>query len=81
MPASLETIRDKMNVEQTPDNKGLTLNLTVSAYDSGMVSINGRPVQRPDRTASWLYANEVIGIYLAEFYQQFAQRQKSRRQP
>jgi hypothetical protein len=81
MAASLETIREKMKVEPTRDDKGLNLTLIITAYDNGMVSVNGRPVERPDRAATWLYANEVIAINLAEFYQQFLARQKSKPTP
>jgi hypothetical protein len=80
--ASLEAVRDKMKVDP-PNDKGLIPTLTVTAYDNGMISLDGRPVssQPVDAALSWLQANEVIGIAMSEFYRQFQARQKSNPTP
>ena len=44
MPASLETVRAMMKVDPTRDDKGLILTLTVTAYDNGMIMVDGRPI-------------------------------------
>ena len=62
MAASLETVRDKMKVAPTPEDKGLILTLTVTAYDNGVLSVDDRPVSTIDPAHSWLSAHEVMGI-------------------
>jgi hypothetical protein len=80
MAASLKTVREKMDVEQTKDNKGLTCTLCVTAYDNGLISLNGRPVSSVpvDPALSWLQASEVISIALTEFYRQVSKRAQQR---
>jgi hypothetical protein len=78
MAASLETVRDKMKVAPTPEDKGLILTLTVTAYDNGVLSVDDRPVSTIDPAHSWLSAHEVMGIAMSEFYRQFRARQKSK---
>jgi hypothetical protein len=68
MAASLETVREKMKVEPTPENKGLILTLTITAYDNGVLSVDGRPVSVGDPTLNWLSAHEVMSIAMTEFY-------------
>ncbi len=78
MAASLKTVREKMDVEPTKDNKGLTYTLRVTAYDNGLISVDGRPVSMGnmpiDSALGWLQASEVIGIALTEFYRQVSKR-------
>jgi hypothetical protein len=78
MAASLETVREKMKVEPTRDDKGLTLTLTITAYDNDVLMVDGRPVSTVDPAHSWLSAHEVMGIAMSEFYRQFHARQKSK---
>ena len=79
MAASLKTVREKMDVEPTKDNKGLTYTLRVTAYDNGLISIDGRIVSsgkiKRDNALGWLQASEVISIALTEFYRHAAKRQ------
>lgn len=44
MPASLKRIRETMDVEPTPRNKGLTLTLKLTAYDNGMLELDTVPL-------------------------------------
>ncbi|MGY2905254.1 hypothetical protein [Bradyrhizobium sp. URHC0002] len=79
MPASLETVRAMMKVDPTRDDKGLILTLTVTAYDSGMMMVDGRPInEAQDPTLGWVGANEVIGTAMTEFYRQTQARKKSK---
>jgi hypothetical protein len=74
MAASIETVREKMDVKPTPEDKGLICTIRVTAYDKGVIEVDGRPVSTIDSAHSWLSANEVIGMVLAEFYRQVAAR-------
>jgi hypothetical protein len=75
MAASLKTVREKMDVEPTRDNKGLVCTIRVTAYDNGLISVDGRVINDPsDPTLGWLGAGEVIGMALTEFYRQVSKR-------
>lgn len=83
MPASLQQIRRTMDVQPTARDKGLTLTLRITAYDSGLVSVDGTPVNDQvaahgtgyDPAAGMLYAAVDVATILAEFHQQ-AQRRR-----
>jgi hypothetical protein len=77
MPASLERIRRSMDVASTSQDAGLTLTLRVTAYDNGMVSVDGIPMYGSE-TGQWLRAAEVMAVTLAEFRRQFEERQSER---
>ena len=74
MAASIQTVREKMDVKETPNNKGLICTIRVTAYDNGVLEVDGRPVSTIDPAHSWLSANEVIGMALVEFYRQCLKR-------
>jgi len=63
MPASLKRTRESMSVKPTAKNKGLTLTITVTAYDNGMVQVDGIPINNADsgydQGDGWLGAGEV----------------------
>jgi hypothetical protein len=44
MPASIKRIRESWNVRPTARDKGLTLTLKVTAYDNGMIEVDGIPI-------------------------------------
>jgi hypothetical protein len=52
MPGTLKRIRGEMDVQPTPRDKGLTLTLRGTAYDNGMIEVDGVPINaaRPART-------------------------------
>jgi hypothetical protein len=96
MAASLERIRNSMDVKLTPENKGLILTLRLKAYDNGMIELDGIPINdrgkraahagtpgpEYDEVIGWLGVSEVIGITLSEFHRQVAKRKKtSEREP
>lgn len=81
MGASLGRLRSEMNVVPTAQDKGLTLTLTVTAYDNGMVAVNGTPINcQPhyDQGHGWLGAVEVISATLGEFRKAAAVRRRRR---
>jgi hypothetical protein len=83
MAASLDSVSIVLEkrVRQTAQDDGLVLTIELSAYDNGLVQIDGRLLN--DRSAGALAegllgANELISIYLREFYQKVHERQLSR---
>jgi hypothetical protein len=79
MVASIKTVREKMDVKPTKDDKGLVCTLRVTAYDNGMICVDDRPINSPaDRTLGWVGAYDVIGTTLTEFYQQVKHRKTQR---
>ncbi len=68
MPASLKRIRENMKVQPTRENKGLTLTLTVVAYDNGIIEVDGIPMAKPE--TAWLGAAENVVMVLNEFQRQ-----------
>lgn len=77
MPGSIERIRDGMKVEPTPRDKGLTLTITVTAYDNGMIQVNGVPINEAphyDPGHGWLGAAEIVVATLNEFRHQARDR-------
>ena len=79
MPASIKRIRESWNVKPTARNKGLTLTLKITAYDNGMVEVDGIPINvepQYDQGQGWLGAAEVITTTLNEFRKDAAARRK-----
>ena len=79
MPATLKRIREEMHVRPTNRNKGLTLTIRVTAYDNGMVEVDGVPINESpsyEQGHGWLGAAEAITITLGEFRRQAIARQK-----
>jgi len=82
MPAQLKRIRESMKVKPTPQDKGLTLTVTVTAYDNGMVQVDGIPINvepHYDAGHGWLGAADVITTTLNEFRSQSEARKRQRR--
>ncbi len=82
MPATLKSIREKTIIGQTPENKGLQMTITVTAYDNGLVQVDGRPINQAlpsggyDQGHGWLGAAEHIVLKLSELRRQANARQK-----
>ena len=79
MAASLERIRESMDVAPTPRDKGLRLRLEVVAYDNGMIQLDGVPINvgpSYDDAEGWLGAAEVVVATMNEFRRQVAVRRK-----
>jgi hypothetical protein len=76
MPAGLERIRKSMKVEPTAQDKGLTLTLTVTAYDKGMIEVDGIPMATPE--SGWTDVAEVMMTTLNEFHTQVRKRRSTR---
>lgn len=67
MPASLESIRREMKIQPTPQDKGLVMTIEVTAYDNGIMMVNGRPVNWPDAIDNWTGVGMVIAQHMHEF--------------
>ncbi len=74
MPASLNRIRDTMQVKPAPQNKGWTLNVTIKAYDTGMVEVDGVPMANNE--VAWSDAIAVATLTINEFRDQAHKRQR-----
>lgn len=82
MPPSLKRIQDSMKVQPTKRDKGLTLTLTVTAYDNGMVEVDGIPINMApayEQGEGWLVAAEVAVSTINEFRKQAARRGQQRK--
>jgi hypothetical protein len=83
MPATLKSIRENTDIRPTPEDKGLLMIITVTAYDSGLVKVDGRPINQAvpggyDQGHGWLGAAEHITLKLGELRRQAAARQKKK---
>jgi hypothetical protein len=79
VPGTTKRIRDEMDVKPTPRDKGLTLTLRVTAYDNGMVEVDGVPINTAptyDPGHGWLGAAEIALLTLNEFRRQAEARRK-----
>ncbi len=79
MPGTLKRIRSEMDVKPTPRDKGLILTLRVTAYDNGMVEVDGVPINAfPDYDPGhgWLGAAETALLTISEFRRQAEARRK-----
>jgi len=77
MPASIKRIRESWSVKPTARDKGLALTLRVTAYDNGMVEVDGIPINvepNYDQGHGWLGAADVITTTLNEFRKDAAAR-------
>lgn len=81
MGATLKRLRAELNVTPTAQDKGLTLTITVTAYDNGLVQVNGTPINSSpeyEMGHGWLGAAEVLVGLLGEFRKQAARRRQRR---
>jgi hypothetical protein len=70
-----------MRVTTTTRDKGLTLTIKVTAYDNGMVEVDGIPINESpayDSGGGWLGAADVITTTLKDFRRQAEVRKKQR---
>lgn len=81
MPGTLKRIRSEMDVKPTPRDKGLTLTLRVTAYDNGMIAVDGVPINTApayDPGHGWLGAAETALLTLSEFRRQAEVRRQQK---
>jgi hypothetical protein len=81
MPGTVKRIRGEMDVKATPRDKGLTLTLRVTAYDNGMIEVDGVPINAApayDAGHGWLGAAETALLTLSEFRKQAETRRKQK---
>jgi hypothetical protein len=73
MAGTIKRVRGEMDVRPTPRDKGLTLTIRVTAYDNGMIAVDGVPInQAPayDSGHGWLGAAETALLTFSEFRRQ-----------
>jgi hypothetical protein len=75
MGASVQRLRQEMDVKPTPRDKGLTLTLRVTAYDSGLLELDGVPITTEQ---GWLGVSVVTAQTLEEFQRQVQARRRQR---
>ena len=78
-PEANPGIRESMSVKPTARDRGLTLSIKVTAYDNGMVEVDGIPINEGpayDPGGGWLGAADVITTTLNEFRRQAQARKK-----
>jgi hypothetical protein len=76
VPASLDSVRERMKVKPTARDAGLTLTVEVTVYDSGVIQVDGRPIWNDhELPEAWLAAVEYVMTTLREFQRQVAERQ------
>jgi hypothetical protein len=84
MPATLKSIRENTSIKPTREDKGLQMTITVTAYDNGLVQVDGRPINESlrsggyDAAHGWLGAAEHVVLKLSEFRRQATARQRGR---
>ena len=84
MRGTLQRIRGEMDVRPTPRDNGLTLTLRVTAYDNGMIEVDGVPINAApayDPGHGWLGEAETALLTLSEFPRQTERRRKQRPVP
>lgn len=72
MGATPPRIRKDWDVQRSPDDKGWVLTMKVTAYDSGMISVDGTPINKGrtgtfDPAHGWLGAADVGTSIINEF--------------
>lgn len=76
MPASPERLENEKNIKETPKNAGLTLTIEVTAYDKGLLQVDGTPLQGVSVSdpEAWLEAGIVIAQKLQQLQREAAKR-------
>jgi hypothetical protein len=76
--ASLESVRDVMDVASTPENVGLTLTVRLTAYDNGLMNVNGRVLRGSHQSEAQGYTNAavIIAMMIADFQRQVEHRRE-----
>jgi len=80
MPVSHENIRAETLIEETPENKGLIMTITITAYDTGLLQVGPRVGDRGPRvvdpTDGWLGVAELLMQKLNELQHRAAARNR-----
>lgn len=82
MGASLNRLRNEMNVTPTAQDKGLNLTIVVTGYDNGLVTVNGTPINTSpnfDQGLGWIGAAQVLLGLLGEFRKMVGVRRRGRK--
>jgi hypothetical protein len=78
MPISINGVRKLLDVAETSEDKGLTMTVKVTAYDNGIVAVNGQPMRvERDLGRGLLAAMEHTAAQLGEFHKLVDERRDS----
>lgn len=81
MPRSPKQLEIEKNIDETSRNVGLTQTITITAYDKGILQIDGTPLQgvSVEDPEAWLEAGIVIAQKLAQLQREAAKRRDEKR--
>lgn len=72
---TVKHLQRMLDVKPTPQDKGLELHIIASAYDKGMININGTPCgDGTDQAQTWITAARIVTSLLEEFQKEVAAR-------
>jgi hypothetical protein len=76
MPATQDSIRKAMDVQETPRGVGLTLTVQITAYDNAFIQVgkNDTPMSGDTEAERWLNVVEYVTRMVNEFHQQVEAR-------
>jgi hypothetical protein len=82
MPVTIHGVRKLLDVQPSPEDAGLTMTVRVTAYDNGIVAVNGQPM-RVDRDLGrgLLAAAEHFAAQAGEFARLVQKRRAERELP
>jgi hypothetical protein len=64
-----------MTPGETPENRGLTITIKVHAYDSGLLKVDGRPVDPKD---GWIGVGDLVALTQTVFHEKVGERAAAR---
>jgi hypothetical protein len=79
MPVTIDGVRKLLDVEPSPEDAGLTMTMRVTAYDNGIVTVNGQPMRvERDLGRGLLAATEHFAAQAGEFARLVLERRAER---
>jgi hypothetical protein len=79
MPNTREHVRNILDTKPTQEDVGLVCTIKITAYDNGMINVNGSPAgltKIPGRSSEkWMHATRKVMQILEQFEETFAERQ------
>ena len=82
MANTAKYVRERMRVERSPQDAGTTLTIKFTAYDNGVLSINGSPKGdfTDDEATRWLAASRFVQQLIEEFRGQLWKEKKEKKE-
>jgi prevent-host-death family protein len=79
MTPTLKSFREEADIRPTPEDRGLQLTVTITAYDKGLIQVSRKTGHRViDAKDGWLGVAEYITLQLRELQRQSAARQEKK---